>query len=102
MLSASIDAHPRGDHNDSFDDHLWASAALMTGVVDDVDERVAAHELDLSRPDGVRQAWLYRMLYTRRPLQEKMVLFWHGHLTSAASKIGGGGGGGAESKQPTL
>jgi uncharacterized protein (DUF1800 family) len=29
------------------------------------------------------------MLLTKRPLQEKMVLFWHGHLTSAVSKIGG-------------
>jgi uncharacterized protein (DUF1800 family) len=59
-------------------------------VPDDVEERLAGLEVDLSRPDGVRQAWLYRMLHTRRPLQEKMVLFWYGHLTSAAPKIGGG------------
>ena len=26
--------------------------------------------------------WLYRMLATPRPLQEKMVLFWHNHFTS--------------------
>ncbi len=57
-------------------------------VPDDVEDRLAALDLDQSRPDGMRLAWLYRMLLTRRPLQEKMVLFWHGHLTSAIQKIG--------------
>ena len=30
------------------------------------------------------------MIYTKRPFQEKMVLFWHGLLTSASSKVGKG------------
>lgn len=30
----------------------------------------------------IREAWLRRMIQTRRPLQEKMVLFWHGFLVS--------------------
>jgi len=72
------------------------------GVVDDVDERLAGLELDLSRADGVRQAWLYRMLHTRRPLQEKMVLFWHGHLTSGVGKIGGRRAGDLMGKQLNL
>jgi uncharacterized protein (DUF1800 family) len=59
-------------------------------VADNVEDRLAALELDPTRPENLRLAWLYRMLYTRRPLQEKMVLFWHGHLTSALPKIGGG------------
>jgi uncharacterized protein (DUF1800 family) len=58
-------------------------------VPDDVESRIAALDLDVTRPDGMRLAWLYRMLLTARPLQEKMVLFWHGHLTSAVSKVGG-------------
>ncbi|MBX5493035.1 MAG: DUF1800 domain-containing protein [Chloroflexi bacterium] len=56
---------------------------------DEVETRIAAAGLDQSRIEGLRQAWLLRMLHTRRPLQEKMVLFWHGHLTSAVSKVGG-------------
>jgi uncharacterized protein (DUF1800 family) len=28
-----------------------------------------------------------RMLYTQRPLQEKMALFWHTHFATAASKV---------------
>ncbi len=31
--------------------------------------------------------WLVRMANTRRPLQEKMTLFWHGHLTSQLSVV---------------
>ena len=27
------------------------------------------------------------MLYTRRPLQEKMTLFWHSHFATANSKV---------------
>jgi uncharacterized protein (DUF1800 family) len=59
-------------------------------VADNVEDRLAPLDLDLTRPENLRLAWLYRMLYTRRPLQEKLVLFWHGHLTSAIPKIGGG------------
>ncbi len=31
--------------------------------------------------------WLARMLLTRRPLQEKMTLFWHGHFTSSIQEV---------------
>lgn len=37
---------------------------------------------NLQKFQELRVAWLRRMLETRRPLQEKMVLFWHGHLVS--------------------
>lgn len=30
----------------------------------------------------LRTTWLRRMVRTKRPLREKMVLFWHGHLVS--------------------
>jgi uncharacterized protein (DUF1800 family) len=36
-----------------------------------------------------RQRWLFRMLHSRRPLQEKMALFWHNHFATAYSKISG-------------
>src|SRR5262249_54102750 len=29
-----------------------------------------------------RQRWLFRMLHTDRPLQEKMTLFWHNHFAT--------------------
>ena len=36
-----------------------------------------------------RQRWLFRMVHTRRPLQEKMALFWHNHFATAYSKVVG-------------
>ena len=34
-----------------------------------------------------RQRWLFRMVHTKRPLQEKMALFWHNHFATAYTKI---------------
>jgi uncharacterized protein (DUF1800 family) len=34
-----------------------------------------------------RQRWLFRMLHSERPLQEKMTLFWHNHFATAYSKL---------------
>lgn len=36
-----------------------------------------------------RQRWLFRMIHTRRPLQEKLALFWHNHFSTAYRKING-------------
>jgi uncharacterized protein (DUF1800 family) len=37
--------------------------------------------------DHARQRWLFRMVHSARPLQEKMALFWHNHFATAYSKI---------------
>jgi len=31
--------------------------------------------------------WVARMVGTSRPLQEKLVLFWHGHFTSGMREV---------------
>src|SRR5258705_7501398 len=36
-----------------------------------------------------RQRWLFRMVHSERPLQEKMTLFWHNHFATAFSKVNG-------------
>jgi uncharacterized protein (DUF1800 family) len=36
-----------------------------------------------------RQRWLFRMLHTNRPLQEKMTLFWHNYFATGYSKVAG-------------
>ena len=33
--------------------------------------------------NDARQRWLFRMVHTERPLQEKMALFWHNHFATA-------------------
>jgi uncharacterized protein (DUF1800 family) len=39
--------------------------------------------------NDARQRWLFRMVHTARPLQEKMTLFWHNHFATAYSKVAG-------------
>jgi len=36
-----------------------------------------------------RQRWLFRLVHTDRPLQEKMALFWHNHFATGYTKIAG-------------
>jgi uncharacterized protein (DUF1800 family) len=36
-----------------------------------------------------RQRWLFRMVHSDRPLQEKMSLFWHNHFATGYNKIAG-------------
>jgi uncharacterized protein (DUF1800 family) len=37
-----------------------------------------------------RQRWIFRMVHSAHPLQEKMALFWHNHFATAYSKVSGG------------
>src|SRR4026209_2880262 len=67
------------------------------GRPDDVDARIGRPDhaqvtsRDLFAPDididDARQRWLFRMIHTRRPLQEKMTLFWHNHFATGFSKL---------------
>jgi uncharacterized protein (DUF1800 family) len=43
------------------------------------EERAATNQL--------KAWWLQRMMLTRRPLQEKLTLFWHGHFAVSAQKV---------------
>ena len=38
-----------------------------------------------------RAWWLYRMLYSRHPLREKMALFWHNHFATSDAKVNNAG-----------
>jgi uncharacterized protein (DUF1800 family) len=42
--------------------------------------------------DDARQRWLFRMVHSGRPLQEKMALFWHNHFATAYTKVASAGG----------
>ena len=68
-------------------------------VADDVDDHIggAGYLGTVSRgpfdPDyrifDARQRWLFRLVHTERPLQEKMALFWHNHFATGFGKIAG-------------
>ena len=67
------------------------------GRPDDVDDRIGRPDhvqvatRDLFAPDididDARQRWMFRMVHSRRPLQEKMAMFWHNHFATAYSKL---------------
>jgi hypothetical protein len=48
---------------------------------------LGGHLIDLQNIEDVQTWWLYRMARTRRPLAEKLTLFWHGHFAVANSKV---------------
>lgn len=51
-------------------------------------ERLSADVFDLANnADDVRCWWLYRMVNARRPLREKLTLFWHGHFATSIAKV---------------
>jgi uncharacterized protein (DUF1800 family) len=42
-----------------------------------------------SNINHARQRWLFRLVHSDRPLQEKMTLFWHNHFATGYNKIAG-------------
>jgi uncharacterized protein (DUF1800 family) len=49
---------------------------------------LAAELGDPKKIEAAKFYWFNRMLYTQRPLQEKLTLFWHNHFATANSKVG--------------
>jgi uncharacterized protein (DUF1800 family) len=71
------------------------------GIPDDVDAKIGQAGYAATTSNGpfspntvitdARQRWLFRMIHTNRPLQEKMTLFWHNYFATAYSKVAGAG-----------
>jgi len=60
-------------------------ARLRAARADEPTLRAAYNRIQRANREKLQELrvdWLRRMLVTQRPLQEKMVLFWHGHLVS--------------------
>ena len=45
---------------------------------------------NLRETNSVQQWWLYRMVYSPQPAQEKIVLYWHNHFATSGSKVENG------------
>lgn len=52
-----------------------------------LDKMTQLFNFNFTNAHDLQRWWLLRMLYTTRPLEERMTLFWHGLLTSARSKV---------------
>jgi uncharacterized protein (DUF1800 family) len=91
VLQYLLDYEEQPDDVDSkIGDSAYASIARGTGF---------SPNLNI---EHARQRWLFRMLHTRRPLQEKMALFWHNHFATAYSKIAGTVGGAQATRMMAL
>ena len=53
----------------------------------DLMERYIPEYGELANIISSRQAWIYRLINTRRPLLEKMALFWHGIMCTGFAKV---------------
>jgi uncharacterized protein (DUF1800 family) len=65
------------------DDSAADQRAAQLAFSNDPTDREARRKLE-----AAKFGWVTRMLYTQRPLQEKMALFWHTHFATANSKVG--------------
>ncbi len=53
-----------------------------------LDDAIARQRFDFTNLDDLKRWWIYRMAFTRKPLEEKMTLFWHGHFATSNRKVG--------------
>ena len=53
----------------------------------ELDAIIAQVDFDFTRFRDVQSWWLLRLLYTARPLEEKMVFFWHDHFATSVQKV---------------
>jgi hypothetical protein len=62
---------------------------LLQNLEDEERQEIAQmlRRLNDRHMQAVREWWIRRMVVTNRPLQEKMVLFWHGHFTSGYREV---------------
>jgi len=52
-----------------------------------LDALLAQYPFDFERFRDVQSWWILRLIYTARPLEEKMVFFWHDHFATSAAKV---------------
>jgi uncharacterized protein (DUF1800 family) len=68
-------------------DRLLNPEQVDDSSTDQLLQPLAAKLGDRKQIEAAKFWWVNRMLYTQRPLQEKMTLFWHNHFATANSKV---------------
>ena len=83
-----LDAYAAKGYEATVEELLDVSSA--SSMPEDMIRRYHHDQSALFEPIGSGANWLYRMISTSAPLQEKMVLFWHGVFATAYTKIAQG------------
>ena len=66
---------------------LNPSDSAVQSIPDDVLRRFHQNMGEMRNIEGVACYWMYRMINTRCPLEEKLALFWHGLFATGNSKL---------------
>ncbi len=59
-------------------------------IDDDAVLRILQGDMNNLDSRAVAAWWLYRMLVSQQPIQERLALFWHNHFATSASKVQAG------------
>ena len=60
---------------------------VRDNLPDDVIRRYHVDQSEMRLPDSGGSYWMYRMVTTRAPLEEKIALFWHGLFATGERKV---------------
>jgi uncharacterized protein (DUF1800 family) len=52
-----------------------------------LETNIQKQNFDYTNLDELKRWWIYRMAFTKCPLEEKMTLFWHGHFATSDRKV---------------
>jgi uncharacterized protein (DUF1800 family) len=61
------------------------------GLLDDFEsltETIGNAAIDSANPQRLKAWWIYRCLYSPRPLEERLTLMWHNHFATSNQKVG--------------
>ena len=83
--TAQVDAAMAADPTEDTAFSMTVDTLLNYGAVTEIADQVG---VDPNNKDTLIRWWLDRMVRTRRPLLEKMVLFWHDHFATSFDKDG--------------
>ena len=69
------------------EDLLHPSADNRENLPDDLIRRYHVDQSELRQLDGAGAYWMYQMITTNHPLEEKLALFWHSLFATGYSKL---------------
>lgn len=64
-----------------------ASPTRVDQLLDQLGERIASGDFSPGNLNKLQGWWLYRMLYSPRPLIERATLMWHNHFATSIEKV---------------
>ena len=82
-----LEAYAAKGYHATLEELLHPETAPPALQDEDLIRRYHVDENNLSDDDSCRAYWLYRMINTRRPLEEKLALFWHGVFATGYTKL---------------